>query len=64
VPKPWKCHSCKARLGIHYGDRLYIPKQEVEAVLRPFGAMTLICPICGRLNDIHFPGLEGRGYAE
>jgi hypothetical protein len=60
VRKVWKCHHCKKHLGLHYGDRLYIPKQEVEAILRPLGGITLICPQCGCLNDLHFPNVERR----
>jgi hypothetical protein len=54
VPKPWKCHHCKVRLGMLFGERIHVRKQELEAILRSSGEITLICPHCGVLNEIFF----------
>jgi hypothetical protein len=37
-----------------FGERIHVRKQELEAILRASGEITLICPQCGSLNEIFF----------
>jgi hypothetical protein len=41
-----------------FGERIHVRKQELEAILRASGEITLICPQCGVLNELFF-GREG-----
>ena len=48
--RPWRCHACRALLGVEHDGELHVKYKEVQHWIR--GRCRHVCRRCGAMNTL------------